>query len=85
MTLLVVLLFLVVIVGGLFIRTRFRQERVERFRDRARLRLIEGQLAMLRAALRLEAAEHLARRRFMALHARDVFENRTDHEEWRPS
>jgi hypothetical protein len=79
------LLLAVIAVVGLLIRARLRHDQVERVRDRARLRVIEGQLAMLRAALRIGAAEHLARRRFMAMRASDPFEHRTDHEEWRPS
>jgi hypothetical protein len=59
-------------------------ERIERGRDRARLRVIEGQLAAMRAALRITVAEH-AVRRAMVMHSHDPFENRTDHEEYRTS
>ena len=67
-------------------RQSWRRERIERLRDRARIRVIEGQMTMLRAALRLNAAEQAARRRMHALHERDVFANSTIHEEpdeWR--
>lgn len=60
-----------------------KRERIERSRDRARLHVIEGQLAAMRAALRITVAEH-AVRRAMAMPSGDPFENRTDHEEYRP-
>jgi hypothetical protein len=78
-------LLLLVIVGGLLMWGWLRREHVERSRDQARLRVVEGQLAMLRGLLRIEVAEHLARRRLMAMQSRDPFENRTDHEEYRSS
>jgi hypothetical protein len=81
---LVVALLLIGIGGGLVFRQSWRRERIERLRDRARLRVIEGQMTMLRAALRLNAAEQAARRRMHALHHSDVFANLTDHENYRP-
>lgn len=61
-----------------------KHERMERGRDRARLHVIEGQLATMRAALRITVAEH-AVRRAMAMQSGELFENRTDHEEYRAS
>lgn len=78
---LVFLLLLAVIAGGLFIRARLRRDQVERVRDRARIKVIEGQLAMLRTALRVGAAEHLARRRMHEMHDDSVFTNSTAYEE----
>jgi hypothetical protein len=71
-------------VGTLRFRRSWRRERVERLRDQARLKVIEGQMTMLRTALRISAAEHTTRRRMHQVH--DVFANSTAHEEpeeWR--
>ena len=82
---LVVVLLLAGTVGGLIFRQSWQRERTERLRDHTRLRVIEGQMAGLRAVLRLNAAEHVARRRMLAeLQSHDPFANRTDHEEWIP-
>jgi len=62
MTLLLLLVTVAIISGGLAMHGLHR-ERVERLRDRARLRVIEGQMAALRALLRIEAAEHVIRTR----------------------
>ena len=71
-------------IAGLSVRAGFRFEAAERVRDQARIRVIEGQLATLRAALRIGMAEQAARRHMFAMGG-DVFDNRTDHEEWRSS
>jgi hypothetical protein len=63
---LVLLLVLAAVVGGLLAWRWFSQERVEYLRDRARLQVIEGQLAALRAALRINAAEYMTRQRMHA-------------------
>ncbi len=72
---LVLLLLLAVVGSALLIQAWLKQERMERIHDRARLQVIEGQLAMLRAALRIQAAERMARRRLMALQTTDPFAN----------
>jgi hypothetical protein len=72
--------------GALVFRQSWRKEHIERLRDRARLKIIEGQMTMLRAALRISAAEQAARRRMHEVHDQDVFGNSTVHEEpesWR--
>ena len=63
MALLVGLLVAAIVVTGGLITKGLRRERVERLRDQARLRVIEGQMATLRALLRIEAAEHVIRDR----------------------
>jgi hypothetical protein len=83
---LVIALVLAGMLGGLAFRRSWRRERVERLRDRARLKVIEGQMAMLRTALRIGAAEHLSRRRMHEAYGTDVFANPTAQEEpedWR--
>ena len=72
--------------AGLVLRYRYRQGRINRLRDDVRLRVIEGQMAALRAALRIQVAEHVIRQRMQAVYNDDVFANRTSHEEpdlWR--
>jgi hypothetical protein len=74
------------VVGALVFRQSWQPERSERLRDRARLKVIEGQMTMLRAALRIGAAEHRARRRLHEVYGSDVFAHSTTHEEpeeWR--
>lgn len=63
---LVLLLLAVVFGGGLVIRVWLHGERIERVRDRARIRVIEGQLAAMRACMRISAAEYATRRRLLA-------------------
>jgi hypothetical protein len=77
------LLMAVVMVGDI-IRQRHQRVRLQRIREQARLRAVESQVAALRAALRISVAEHVVRRA-MATQGRDLFENRTDHEEYRAS
>jgi hypothetical protein len=75
-----------VMIGGLMVRRVWQRQRREQLRDRARLKVIETQMAGLRAALRIGMAEHTARRRMHQLHDRDPFANSTLHEEpeqWR--
>lgn len=81
----VLVLFLLVglLTGTCLIRRQYRRARVQRVRDQARLKVVENQIAALRAALRISVAEHLARRA-MAMQSRDPFANCTDHEEYRP-
>jgi len=85
MELLLGMLIASVIGGGLVLKHWHRQNQLARIRDRARLRVIEGQLATLRAALRIQVAEHAVRQRMQAMHGDDVFRNSTSHEEYRPS
>jgi hypothetical protein len=83
---LIIGLMVVGTVGTLVFRKSWHRERIERLRDRARLKVIEGQMTMLRTALRIGAAEHLARRRMHETSGNDVFTNSTAHEEpeaWR--
>jgi hypothetical protein len=60
---LVIGLVVVGTVGAIAFRQSWHKERVERLRDRARLKVIEGQMTMLRTALRISAAEQATRRR----------------------
>jgi hypothetical protein len=86
MPFLVGLLFLAAIVGGVFIHHWLQQEQAERVRDRASVQVIEGQLAALRAALRIQVAERAARRHMHATQLTDPFTHSTLHEEpeeWR--
>jgi hypothetical protein len=79
-------MLLVGTIGALVFRQSWRRERIERLRDRARLRVIEGQMTMLRTALRINAAEQAARRRMHTVYDNNVFANSTAHEEpeaWR--
>jgi hypothetical protein len=62
MALLILVATVAVVSGGLAL-CGFRRDRVERLRDQARLRVVEGQIAALRALLRIEAAEHVIRAR----------------------
>lgn len=83
MGLLLGLLIASVIAGGLVLKHLHRQDHVAWIKDRARLKVIEGQMAALRAALRISAAEHAVRRQ---VHSDSVFANSTLHEEpneWR--
>jgi hypothetical protein len=64
---LLVLLALVAVVSGGLALHRFR-------RDRARLRVVEGQMAALRALLRIEAAEHVTRARLAEAQRRHLAE-----------
>jgi hypothetical protein len=75
-----------VIAGGLVVRHWHRYDRIARLRDQARLRVIEGQLAALRAALRIGASEHETRQALRdELRQVDFYRNSTEHEEYRPS
>lgn len=77
---------LVFIVGGLFAWQWITAERAERGREQARLKIIESQLAALRAVLRIGQAEHRTRQRMQAELHRDVFANPTTYQEpdeWR--
>jgi hypothetical protein len=83
---LILALVVVGTVGALVFRQSWHKERIERLRDQARLKVIEGQMTMLRTALRINVAEQAARRRMHQLHERDMFANSTAHEEpeaWR--
>jgi uncharacterized protein HemX len=70
----IVLLAAVVVGGGLFV-DKWRQERS---RDQARLRFIEGQMATLKAALRIQVAEHVARRQMQETVLQPEFSGRHD-------
>lgn len=72
--------------SALIFRQSWHKERIERLRDQARLKVIEGQMTMLRTALRVSAAEQAARRRMRTVYDNNVFANSTAHEEpeeWR--
>lgn len=71
MALLILLTIVAVVSGGLAMHG-LRQERAERLRDRARLRVVEGQMAALRVLLRIEAAEHVIRTRLAEMQRRDL-------------
>jgi hypothetical protein len=71
---LLVLLALVAGAGGGLVLHGLRRERLEPLRDRARLRVVEGQMAMLRALLRIEAAEHVTRTRLAEAQRRNLVE-----------
>jgi hypothetical protein len=73
MALLILLATVAVLGSGLTMRG-LRRERVERLRDQARLRVIEGQMATLRALLRIEAAEHVIRVRLAEAQRRHLAE-----------
>jgi hypothetical protein len=86
MSYLIIILLVGATVGGLMVRRSWRRQRLEQLRDQARLKVIETQMAGLRAALRINAAEHATRRRMHTMYDRDVFSNPTLHEEpeaWR--
>lgn len=80
---LALLLFVGLLSGTWLTRRQYRRARVQRIHDQARLRVVENQIAGLRAALRISVAEHVVRRA-MAMQSRDPFANHTDHEEYRP-
>ena len=73
MALLVLLALVAVVSGGLALHG-LRRERVERLRDRARLRVVEGQMAAFRALLRIGAAEHVTRTRLAEAQRRNLAE-----------
>jgi hypothetical protein len=81
-------LVVVGIAGAVVLRRSWHKEHIERLRDQARLKVIEGQMTMLRTALRINAAERATRRRMHAAYDSGVFANSTAHEEpeeWRQS
>ncbi len=84
---LVVMLLIGLASGGVFAWRWWQREKVQRTRDRARLRAIESQMAAMRTLLRIGAAEHVARLRMRTEVWRcDPFANPTLHEEpetWR--
>ncbi len=77
---LALLLLIGLVVGAWLAKRQYQRSRVQRIRDQARLKAIEGQLAGLRAALRISVAEHTVRRA-MAMQGRDRFADRADHGE----
>jgi hypothetical protein len=88
MTFFVVLFLILGLAAGAYMLRGFlEQQRHQRVRDQARLRVIENQLAGLRAAQRIRAAEHAARQRLRRLSVLpDPLTNSTLHEEpeeWR--
>jgi hypothetical protein len=86
MDILILALVVGAVIGGLLLRRSLHRERVARLHDDVRLRAIEAQMAGLRAALRISAAEHATRYRMHQLRDRNVFSNSTLHEEpeeWR--
>jgi hypothetical protein len=83
---LVIGLMVVGTVGALGFRRSWQREHIQRLRDQARLKAIESQMAGLRAALRISAAEQATRRRMHTAYNSNVFANSTAHEEpetWR--
>lgn len=80
---LVVLLALAAVSGGVVLWRCYRSDRLERLRYQARLGAIEAQLAGLRAALRIRAAEHIALRR-IAHQIGDADEYCADNADTRP-
>lgn len=80
---LALLLFVAAVSVAAFLKRQYRRTRVQRIRDQARLKVVENQIAGLRAALRISVAEHVVRRA-IAMQGRDPFANSTDHEEYRP-
>ena len=81
---LALLLVVGLLTGAWLLKRQYRRARVQRIRDQVRLKVVENQIAGLRAALRLSVAEHVIRQA-MATQSRDPFTNRTDHEEYRAS
>ena len=81
------LLLLALAAGAYLVRSFLGQQRVQRTRDQARLRVIENQLAGLRAVQHIRAAEYVTRQRLRRLsQLPDPFANSTIHEEpeeWR--
>jgi hypothetical protein len=72
------------IAGALTIRHWHQRDQLTRLRDQARLKVIEGQLAGLRAALRIGVAEQAARQAMHdELRRTDLYRNSTEHEEYR--
>lgn len=62
---LVVFVLLGLTIGGTFLWRWWQHESAELLRDRARLTVVEGQLATFRALLRLGVAEHLTRQQMV--------------------
>jgi len=83
---LIPILIIATMSGVLWLARRQRRNRLDQLREQARLKVVEAQMASMRAALRIQAAEYLARRR-MQTYAddRDPYINSTAHEEYRPS
>lgn len=76
---LVILVFFilgVLFIGGLLFADSWQAERVSRVRDQARLRAVEAEMAGLRAALRIQAAEQATRQRMHAEVLRPDFPGR---------
>lgn len=70
----------------LVIWVRYRKEQRTQPLDQARLKIIEAQIAGLKAAQRIQAAEYHARRHMHQFRDHGVFRNPTIHEEpdqWR--
>lgn len=65
MALLVLFLLLGVAIGGVLLCRWWLRERAVLNRDRARLKVVEGQLATFRALLRLNVSEHLTRQQMI--------------------
>jgi hypothetical protein len=63
MDFLVGLLAVAAVIGSLVPLRWYRQQQVQQLRNQAQLRVIEGQLAAFRAALRIQVAEHFTRQR----------------------
>lgn len=68
MELLVFFVVLGIMAGGFALWRYLQHEQAERIRDRARLKVVEGQLATFRALLWLDVSEHLTRRQMTRLH-----------------
>ena len=68
-------LLIVSIPAGLWFARWQRHARIERLRDQARLKVIEAQMAAMRAALRIQAAEHVARQQMRRVYADDSSAN----------
>jgi hypothetical protein len=62
MEFLVLGLLAAVLVAGILAWRWCQRERIDRLRDQTRLRAVEGQIAALRAMLRINVAEHDVRR-----------------------
>jgi hypothetical protein len=61
----IVFLLLCLGLGGAILWRYIQRQRTESVRDRARLTVVEGQLATFRALLRLDVAEHQARQQMI--------------------
>lgn len=81
MDVLVLILASGAVIGGLMVHRSWWRQRQEQLRDQARLKVIETQMAGLRAALRIGMAEHAARRRMHRLHDRGVLSHSALHNE----